>query len=143
MKKSFSLLIAIVFVLILSFLLLYTLSNLSSSVQKTSQIYLHEQAQLLARSGTEFAIMAIQGHDPSSSCLHSINLNYNDTFDVNITIYYMGRGLPAGCNTLANDIQTPESNGTAIIDVKVSLRRALTNSGATPISYFRRTLQKL
>ena len=143
MKKGFSLLIAIVFVLIISILLVYALSNITSSVKKTSEVYLYEQAQLLGRSGTEFAILAIQGHNPSTSCLNSINLNYNDIFDINITVYYLGSGLPTGCNTLSNSVKTAESNGTAVIDVKVSVQKSLIENGTTPITYFRRTLQKL
>ncbi len=133
---------AIIFILIVGILIAIIVSTLSSSVKKTSDTYLYEQAQLLAKGATEYAILAAQGNDYSANCLNHINMDYQNIYDINITFHYIGNGLPASCNVLANDIVTKESNGTVIIDTKVSLKESLQHD-STPITYFRRTLQKL
>jgi hypothetical protein len=61
--------------------------------KKTSDLYLREQAELLVQSGTEYALLAISGHDFSTTCLNTINVQYpnsgtNAIFDINITLYY-------------------------------------------------------
>ncbi len=145
MKKAFSMLTAIVFILIIGVLFAFTLSLLASSTQRTSDHYLHNQAQMLARGAVEYAILATQGHDISTTnnCLNSININYNNTFDINVTIYYIGNGFPPGCTqVLSNTLQTDESNASAVIDVKVTLNPTVF-SGNSPITYIRRTIQKL
>ena len=146
MRKSISMLTAIVFILIVALLLYYALFSLTNATKKTTDLYLYEQAELLGKSATEYAILAVQGHNFSNNCLDNININYQDTYDINITIRYIGQRLPSTCNILDNTLSTKESNGTAIIDVQVSLNPSLTsNSGIhlTPISYVRRTIQKL
>ena len=138
MKKAFSLLSVIVFLLILSVLLGVSFSLMQNSTQKTDEHYLYSQAQLLAMSATEYAIMAIQGQN-LTNCLKKIDMSYQNIYDINISLYYFGNGLPANCPVLANDIQYQESNSSILIDVRV--RSTLPNQN--PITYIRRTLQKL
>ena len=139
-----SLLIAIVFILIISLLSLLTLSTFSIANQKTLDNFLLNQEEILARGAVEYAIMAVGGHDikTTGSCINQINMSYKDTYDINVTLYYIGSGLPAGCNILDNSLQDPEDNGTAIIDVSVSLKPSLSNT-YPQIVYRRRVIQKL
>ncbi len=60
-------------------------------------------------------------------------------YDINMTLFYIGNDLPAGCNTLTNSIETAESNGTVMIDTFVSYIDPETNE---TIRFHRRTLQK-
>ncbi len=144
MKKGVALLTAIIFITIVGALTVIILSSSSSTVKKSEDIYLYEQAKTLAKSATEYAILAIQGHNFSSSCLNEININYQNLFDINITIYYIGNDLPTtDCNILSNSLQTDESNGTAIIDTKVSLSPTALQTNVNPITFTKRTLQKL
>ena len=135
---------AIIFIVLIGILFAISFSLYSMSVQRTTDHYLYNQAQLLARSGVEYAILAVGGHDiaASGNCINNIDLNYNNTYDINITIYYIGKGLPAGCNILDNTLKDSEDNGTAIIDVRVSLNPSLLEHNP-PITYVRRTIQKL
>lgn len=119
----------------------------TQTVKATSDIFLREQAQLLSKSATEFAVLAISGHDRtvSGGCLNTISSTYptvEPIFDINTTIQYIGRGFPASCNTLtgANNVQRDDANGTVIIDVVVSLTS--TSSVQEPIRVHRRTIQK-
>lgn len=137
---------AIIFIFIVALLLYLALFSLSNATKKTTDLYLYEQAELLGKSAAEYAILAVQGHNFSNDCLNNININYQNTFDINITIFYIGKGLPNNCNILDNSLVTQESNGTAIIDVQVSLNPSLSSTNATsltPIRYVRRTIQKL
>jgi len=138
-RDSFSLLVAIVFILMLGIIMALSIALSSQSLEQTAKTYLTEQSQLLAKSATEYAILAAQGHDFSTSCLNSINLSFKSLYDVNITIHYLGNNLPPGCNLLNNSISTKESNLTMVIDTKVYIKEG-TNEG---VSFFRRTLQKL
>ncbi len=133
---------AIIFILISGLLISFIIGSLNTAVKKTSDTYLYEQAQLLAKSATEYAILAAQGHNYTNNCLNAININYQNTFDINITLSYIGNGLPTNCNILHNAIVTKESNGTVIVDTRVSLNKNLLQNN-TPITYVRRTLQKL
>ncbi len=117
--------------------------SLSAQTKKqTGDIYMQEQAQLLGRSATEFALLAISGHDNGADCINRIDLRYpqgDPLYDINMTLYYIGNGLPAACNTLSNSIATNESNGTVIIDTFVSYTDPATDER---VRFHRRTIQK-
>lgn len=146
MRRGFSMITAIVFMILVATLgaLAISLSNLST--KQTSDLYLREQAELLAQGATEYALLAISGHDFTANCLNTINSTYTQDgvtilFDINVTLYYLGNGLPANCNTLTNNlnnIDTNDSNRTVIIDTFVTDR----NLSTEPIRIHRRTIQK-
>ncbi|WP_201333515.1 hypothetical protein [Nitratiruptor sp. YY09-18] len=142
MRRAISMLTAIIFIMLVGVILALTISSLTSATKNTTDTYFIEQEEALAKSATEYAILAAQGHNFATSCLNNINISFQNTYDINITIYYIGNGLPANCNIFANNIVTNESNGTAIIDTRVSLKPNIIQD-STPISYFRRTIQKL
>ena len=150
MRKGFSLLTAIIFIVLVATIAALSLSLSSSSAKQTSDIFLREQAELLLQSATEYALLAISAHDinATNTCLNTINMNYPDAaapmFDINISINYLGVNLPATCQTLSgntNNIVTSDSNVTVIIDTIVQTN---TNTAMTtePIRLHRRTLQK-
>ena len=134
---------AIIFILIIGVLLALTISLMSGTTTKTSNRYLYEQAQILAKSATEYAVMAVQGHNLTTNCLERIDMDYQNIFDINISIWYIGQNLPSGCGHILTDaVAYPESNASILIDTKVTLKPSLQNND-NPISYVRRTLQKL
>ena len=144
MKKGFSLLTAVIFLVVIATLSMIALSLSTQSAKQTTDDYLKVQAELLAKSGTEFALLAMSGHDYSTNCLNSIDIKYpintaNYTHDINITIHYLGNGLPAGCNIYANNIATNDSNRTVIIDTIVTTNPSIATE---PIRLHRRTIQK-
>ena len=146
-RSGFAMITAIFFMVIIATLLSFMLSTTAETANRTTNSYLNEQAQLLAKSAVEYAILAVSGRDRSgaSGCLEVINTQYSPDgsamFDINLTIRYIGFDSLAGCTAYVGEIQTAESNGTMMIDVYVS-----DNAGMNlnePISYHRRTLQKL
>lgn len=140
MRKGFSLLTAIVFLVLVATISMLALTLSTQSAKQTTDIFLKNQAELLLRSGTEFAMLALSDHNYSLSCLETINIEHNDMFDINVSIMYIGSGLP--CNTtaiLANNIATDESNRTVIIDTIVTTRAGITTE---PIRMHRRSIQK-
>ncbi|HIP03244.1 MAG TPA: type II secretion system protein [Campylobacterales bacterium] len=145
MRRGFGLITAIVIMITVATLMTLMIGLSSTSVKVTLDLYLKEQAELLSRSATEYALLAISGHENNASCIENINISYpktSPTHEANITIWYIGNGIPITCsNILVNNIETNESNLTVIIDTVVSVN--LNNTGITePIRVHRRTIQK-
>ncbi|WP_373033677.1 type II secretion system protein [Sulfurovum sp.] len=144
-RNGFAMIMAIFFMILIATLLSYMLSTTSETAKRTTNVYLNEQAQLLAKSAVEYAILRVSGQDRSGgTCVNSFNAQYPEgtpMFDINVSIQYIGFGGLSGCNNYIGTIATPESNGTMLIDVYVSDNASLNLS--EPISYHRRTLQKL
>ena len=116
----------------------FMISLTSTTAKQTTDIYASEQTKLLAKSATEFALLAISGHDNTQNCIENINLTYEKNYEVNMTLYYIGNSLPiSNCQKLSDNISTPESNGTVIIDTYVTFK-----GSSEPIRYHRRTIQK-
>jgi type II secretory pathway pseudopilin PulG len=151
MRRGFSLITALVFMILVATLGALALSLSTSSVKQTSDLYLREQAELLALSATEYALLAISAHNFTANCLNTINSTYTQDgtttlFDINITLYYLGNGLPANCMkpsgqdaNISSNIVTNDSNRTVIIDTIVSSANGIASE---PIRYHRRTIQK-
>ncbi len=142
MRPAFTLISAIFLMVLIAVLMALSFSLSSQTTKQTGDLYLQEQGQLLAKSATEFALLAISGHENNVSCIEQINLQYPQgapMFDINMTLYYFGNGLPATCNTLSDSITTPESNGTVMIDTFVSYTNPENNE---TVRFHRRTIQK-
>ncbi len=140
MRKGFSLITAVIFLVLIATISALSIALSTQSVKQTSDIYLKSQAELLLRSGTEYALLAMSGHDYSGSCLNDINMTYNGQFDINVSIMYIGNGLGGtDCTQLGSDIDTNDSNRTVIIDTIVSTVDGVVTE---PIRLHRRTIQK-
>ena len=157
-RSGFAMIMAIFFMIVIATLLSYMLSTTTETAQRTTNTYVNEQAQLLAKSATEYAILRVSGHDRSAlGCLQGFNSEYygsgggtDPLFDITVTMNYFGFGN--ACAPLFVDsqpvtknigsIDTPESNGTMMIDVYVT-NNPVGLDLPEPISYHRRTLQKL
>ncbi len=144
MRKGFSLITAIVILVTVATLMTLMMGLSSGSVKNTLDLYLKEQAEILSRSATEYALLAISGHNNTLDCIENIDMRYpadNPTHDINMTIQYIGSGIVNCANILSNNIDTNESNLTVIIDTIVTVDQV--NTGITePIRIHRRTLQK-
>ena len=94
MKKGFSLILAIIFILLVASIGALSMSISSSSAKTSVNLFIHEQAKLLADGAAEYAIMKVQQNDFSANCVDEIEINYpNDTsptFRANISITYIG-----------------------------------------------------
>ena len=159
-RGGFAMIMAIFFMILIATLLSYMLSSTTETAKRTTNTYVNEQAQLLAKSAVEYAILRVSGVDrdggdgiignTNDDCLNGFNVQYspngNPLLDVNVTIKYIGFSAIGDsaanqCTNFINTINTAESNGTMLIDVYVSDNPALLLS--EPIRYHRRTLQKI
>ncbi len=145
-RRGIAMIMAIAVIVILGTIMALTLALSSDTTKRTVDNYIHEQAILLTRSATELAILEISGTSLANFCnLTTLNAVYpsddsNKIFDINTSIHYIGFNCSTNADYIAS-INTPESNGTILIDVIVTSSDDL---GLTePIRYHRRTLQKL
>ena len=94
MKKGFSLILAIIFILLVASIVVLSMAISSSSAKTSVNLFIHEQAKLLADGAAEYAIMKVQQNNFAATCVDEIEINYpNDTsptFKANISITYIG-----------------------------------------------------
>ncbi|MDD2781753.1 hypothetical protein [Sulfuricurvum sp.] len=147
-RRGFAMILAIFVVVLVALGGVLLLSNVTAGSNAVGVKYLHSQAELLATSATEFAVMRAQGFDTTgTNCLNNLNISVQDssgvaTYDINVTIQYSFEGAePVNnqCNTLA--VGTGNQS-MMLIDTIVS-----TNTGANlsteAIRVHKRTWQKL
>ncbi|HIC44925.1 MAG TPA: type II secretion system protein [Sulfurimonas sp.] len=152
LRSGMAMILAIAFLVVIAGIMA-TMLNLSSLGNKRSEhLYFKEQAQLLAKSATEYALLAISAHDRTGgSCITTINSQFpasNPYYNITTNIRYIGledlggtcqSSSPINPTSLVSTISTPESIGTVLIDVQVSN----INTGLTEnVVFHRRTLQK-
>ena len=129
MKKGFSLILAIIFILLVASIGALSMSISSSSAKTSVNLFIHEQAKLLADGAAEYAIMKVQQNNFATTCVDEIEINYpNDrspTFKANISITYIGdRGTIQHC---AKQIVS-EKTGLQSIIISGQVRSLLENS---------------
>ena len=96
MKKGFSLILAIIFILLVASIGALSMAISSSSAKTSVNLFIHEQAKLLADGAAEYAIMKVQQNNFATTCVDEIEINYpndkdkNPTFTANISITYIG-----------------------------------------------------
>ncbi|ERJ28957.1 hypothetical protein UNSWCS_2050 [Campylobacter concisus UNSWCS] len=147
MRRGFTLIAAIFFVVIASSICMLALSIASTSVKQNSEIYLREQSELVARAATEYAMLAIISNDFSTTCLGNQSENasednpiageFGDLFTFKVYVKYFGdMGICSGDAVAA----TGANQGTIMLDVFVSSKPG---KASNPINFHKRTLQKL
>ena len=130
MKKGFSLILAIIFILLVASIGALSMSISSSSAKTSVNLFIHEQAKLLADGAAEYAIMKVQQNDFTATCVDEIEINYpNDTsptFRANISITYIGDG-----ETIKNCTNKIVSEKTGLQSIIISGQvRSLLDGGA-------------
>ena len=130
MKKGFSLILAIIFILLVARIGALSMSTSSSSAKTSVNLFIHEQAKLLADGAAEYAIMKVQQNNFATTCVDEIEINYpNDTsptFKANISITYIGDG-----ETIKNCTNKIVSEKTGLQSIIISGQvRSLLDEGA-------------
>ena len=69
MKKGFSLILAIIFILLVASIGALSMAISSSSAKTSVNLFIHEQAKLLADGAAEYAIMKVQQNDFTATCV--------------------------------------------------------------------------
>jgi hypothetical protein len=149
-RSGFAMIMAIFIILVIGTLMSLMISMSAQSQKRTVNLYLNEQAALLAKSATEYAMLAVSGYERNSTsgCINHLSITYPSSstpiFDIDVKMEYIGFGSLPGCDIYNSigTINTPDSNGTILMDVTVTSNEANLNIGET-IRYHRRTLQKL
>lgn len=145
---GFAMILAIFVVVLVALGGVVLLSNSTIGANTVGAKYLHSQAELLAISATEFAIMRAQGFDTTgANCLNNIIIAVQDssgiaTYDVNVTLQYsFETAEPANgqCNTLAQNT----GNETMILIDTLVTTNAAANLSTEPVRIHKRTWQKL
>ena len=90
MKKGFSLILAIIFILLVASIGGLSMAISSSSAKTSVNLFIHEQAKLLADGAAEYAIMKVQQNGFTATCVDEIEINYPNNFKANISITYIG-----------------------------------------------------
>jgi len=144
-KTAMAMIMAVAVIVVLGTIMALSLSMTTQTSKRTTDIYLYEQAVLYSKSTAELALLKIA----EDGCQNTYNTNFDGIYDANITMRYVyttaeTNTTGGSCNEYIGGpnptdyIQTPEQNGSVLMDITVS-----TNQGTEPIRYFRRTIQKL
>lgn len=137
-RRGFGIITAIVLLVLIATVGAMIISISAMSSKKATDDYLRIQAEMLARSATEFAVMRVQGFNRSSgNCLESLTIDAQPSFDVVVTINYLG--ALSGCANVLDTVSDPDLNGMMIMDVVVSTKAG---TSTEPIRIHKRTLQK-
>ena len=145
---------AIVALVTIGTIMALSLAMTTQTAKRTTDIYLYEQAALLAKSAAELALERIAANplcDPANNMnpsVPNISFIHDEIYNINIDIRYF---LPTNYNCADENYffnpTDPSENirahlyGTAMLDITVSIDDPTITS--EPISYFRRTIQKL
>lgn len=150
MRSGFSVIAAAVIVAIISVVGAMVLSVSSTSSKRATDDYLRNQAEMLARSATEFAIMRLQGFvSVDGDCLERLDINATP-FDVNVTIGHILMTANSKCGSVVGIASQADNNSTVIIDVVVKERVSgnpnnefdPASISKEPITVHKRTLQR-
>jgi Tfp pilus assembly protein PilV len=152
-RKAFSMLVAIIVIVLMSSVALLILSISGKVVKETTAQYQREQAMLLAKSYTEFAIMAVSANDRSIKCLNDIDGGFGSdptitNYRVRVRLAYIGNSGVNSCSSsrvLSNSVINTDSPLHILVDVYVEYRDPdHPNPSNSPwITYHKRTLQKI
>lgn len=126
------------------------LSNASIGSKSITDNYLKIQADLLAQSATEFALMRAQDANTSTAngCLNNINISVKnenasqDMYDINITLSYSYKNATPTACTSRTIAQNTGKASMVLLDVTVTTNAAAQIS-TEPIKVHRRSWQKL
>ena len=155
-RKAFSMITAIFVIVIMTTVAALIMGTAGKIVKETTAQYQKEQAVLLAKSYTEFAIMTVMSNDRNTTgnCIRDINAdvdspNNGQGYRVRVRISFIGHaaevGSCAATRTFSNTIVTEESPLNIIVDAYVEYKdiNHPDINNAPWITYHRRTLQKI
>jgi len=153
MRKAFSMLMAIFIIVLMATVAAFIMSLAGKMVKETTAQFQREQSMLLAKSYTEYAIMAVTANEHNSStCLNNITGGYGDIgggnylYNIDVKISYIGNDLHTNCTRkLSTAVNTLKSPLNIIVDVFVGYKDLDHPDGASApdITYHKRSLQKI
>jgi type II secretory pathway pseudopilin PulG len=154
-KKAFSMITAIFVIVIMATVSSLIMNVTGKTIKATTLQYQKEQAQLLARSYTELAILKVLYYDRNSSCLNTFSDTFGkevgyDGYDVKVNIKYIGNNtLLANCgaspitSTWIDDNLTRFNQTISLIIDTFITYKDFDDPSNRDITFHRRTLQKI
>ena len=154
MREAFSMITAIFVILIMASVAAFVLNLSGKIVKSTTTQYQHEQAELYAKSYTEYAILAVTGHNRSSGCLEDINGSIGSPstgngYQIHTHIAYIVNGnelTTFTCNDpariLSTNVTEPSTPMSILIDAYVDFKDPDNPSGPW-LTVHRRSIQKI
>lgn len=147
-RGGFAMILAIFIVVLVALGGVMLLSKAGLGSKFIGDNYLRAQAELLAQSATEFAVMRAQGFNTNSNadCLDQLNIIVNDAnnkpmYDINISFAYSFRGAENGSCT--NVLEQNTNKDTMMLLDTTVMTRTDANLSTEPIRVFKRSWQKL
>lgn len=144
--------LAIVVVLLIAGGGALVLSNAAKGSKSMGDNYLRAQAEVLAQSATEYAVMRAQDFNTSGgNCLNQLNITIynsggaiggNEMFDANVTLFYSYRDPQAMCGVTCNCIGNTGKETTILVDTTVTTHPG-SNISTESIRVQKRSTQKL
>lgn len=136
-KPAFAMIMAVGVIIVVATIMLLSLNTTAITSKRTIDQYFYEQVELHTKSAIEYALYEIA----RDGCEDNLFINNLDgLYDINISMRYIGTS-PSGCTDYIDNLSTEEQNGSVLMDVTVTVPTSVT--GAEPIRFFRRTIQKL
>ncbi len=144
-RSGFAIIMAMSVIVIIGTVMALSIALTNKTTKQTADLYVYEQAVLLSKSAAEYALLRISQAAPCSIA----NLSFSppaplDYYDITVDMRYVYDSAAictAGGATSYFVISTPESNGSVLMDITVTVDDATIVS--EPIRYFRRSIQKL
>jgi len=144
-RKAFSMITAIFVIILMSSVAVFITNISGKMVKATTTQFQREQAALLAKSYTEYAIMAVTANEQNSTnCLNTIQGSYGD-YSIVTTIYYIGTNtaIDTSCgNILDNTVITNDTPLNIIVDVNITYPD-YDHPDDLNMTYYKRSLQKI
>jgi len=133
LKKGFSLLLSIIFLVVMAFIGIMVMRFSASTSHHVRESYLDTKADLVLRSATEYALLALQGHHfQTNKRLDHIHIDY-PLFNADIRFHYF---LTNCSDENCTKVSTADTNGSVIVYVEITSKNPNYH-----IRKFRATLQ--
>ncbi len=143
MRSGFGIIQALLVIVLISGIMMIAMKYATVAVKQTKDLYIKESAELFMDSAVELTLLAIQGYERSSGCLHEVNITSSDnrfTADINISKYYLYEN-PYNCDR-NQTITTEDSHGFVMLEVTVETNSTHPKNAKKKIKLTRRTLQR-
>ena len=146
-KSGIAMIMAIAVIVVIATIMALSIALSSQTNKRTTDVYVYEQAVLLAKSAAEYTLLRISEDNNSTDPCHVNALNFSqDYYDINVSVKYSYTNYPTDTTKCPTSVRfapvtTDEQNGSVLMDISVSVNNNTITS--EPIRYFRRTIQKL
>lgn len=140
-RGGFAMILAVIVMVLVAGIMTLALTLTTETTKRTSDVYLYEQAQLLAKSAVELTLLDIA----KNRCVDSFEPSFDDDidsmFDVNVKVGYVySSGVLEDCSSRFAEVTSSVQAGSVLMDITVQTKDGVATE---PIRFFRRVMQKL